>query len=47
MTSPDDAVDLEEHRRRKIREETEQITFGARHKMGSLEDLHEGSDSDD
>ena len=41
MTSPDDAVDLDEHRRRKIREETDRITFGARHKMGSFEDLHE------
>lgn len=37
----DDVSDLEEHRRRKIREETDAVTFGARHKMGSFEDLHE------
>lgn len=41
MTDPDDVTDLDEHRRRKIREETELITFGARHKMGSFEDLHD------
>lgn len=41
MTDQDDVADLEEHRRQKVREETEQITFGARHKMGSFEDLHE------
>lgn len=41
MTVHDDVVDLEEHRWRKIREETDLITFGARHKMGSFEDLHE------
>lgn len=41
MTDQDDVVDLKEYRRQKIREETDLITFGARHKMGSLEDLHE------
>lgn len=41
MIESGDVVDLGAHRRRKIREETDAVTFGARHKMGSFEDLHE------
>jgi len=37
-------ADLDEYRRRKIREETDAVTFGARHKMCSFDDLHEGQD---